>query len=101
RPPVFFATGAEPSALAFDEERQRLYVGLTTSNTVVSLDAANGRELMRADVGMEPTTIGLYEGGLAVGSRKSNVVKVYSRWLGAGPKSLTLWTPPLDTGIKV
>lgn len=93
--------GTEPAGLALDESARRLYVGLVTERAVVMLDADSGEELGRAFLDAEPTAVGLYPGGLVVGSRKSDVVRIYPRGLDAAPSERKLRSPSLDPTIAV
>ncbi|MBK7859454.1 MAG: hypothetical protein IPJ65_12685 [Archangiaceae bacterium] len=101
QPARSFAVGAEPSALALDVAARRLYVGLSTSAAVVVLDLDSGRELARADVGVEPTALGLFGGGLVVGSRKSAALQVHPRGLDAPPERVKLPVPESVSGAPM
>ena len=99
--PDVWRVGTEPSGLALDESSRRLYVGLVTERAVVMLDADSGKELGRAFLDSEPTAVGLFPGGLVVGSRKSDVVRIYPRGLGAAPVERQLRSPRIDPTIAV
>lgn len=101
RAPEIWSVGAEPSALALDDDRRKIYVGLATAHEVVLLDADTGRELGRTRVGVEPTALALFGGGLVVGSRKSDVVQIHSRALDAPPLHRRLVVPRIDPEIAV
>ncbi len=99
--PVAWPVGAEPTALALDEAERRLYVGLASEGAVVMLDADTGRELARVNTGVEPTALALFGPGLAVGSRKSDVVRMYARSLAGAAVERRVIVPQLDPTIAV
>jgi len=100
-PATPWAVGTEPAALALDEAAGRLYVGLTSENAVVMLDAETGQQLARAELGVEPTALALFPAGLAVGSRKSDVVRVYARSLEGSPAERRIRVGQIDPSIAV
>jgi len=63
--------GTEPRALALDEVRRRLYVGLVTAREVLALDLDTLAPVARASLPFEPTTLALSGDTVVAGGRKS------------------------------
>jgi YVTN family beta-propeller protein len=63
--------GANPNALAIDEQAQRLYVTLGGENAVAVIDLKTNSVIGRIPTGWYPTAVAIYNGHLAITDAKS------------------------------